>query len=83
MIPVHHVTHRAAAPGRAAAAKSVKAPTPEDEARDQALQVRQAEFDFEMAERAELQREANVMRDMMVEQLKADDEILKKYIMMI
>jgi len=80
--PLLPVAQRAAT-SRAAATKSTKPATPEDEAREQALQVRQAEFDFEMAERAELAREANVMRDMMLAQLKDDDEIVKKYIMMI
>jgi hypothetical protein len=36
-----------------------------------------------MDERAELMREANALRDMMLAQLKADDEALKKYIAMI
>lgn len=45
--------------------------------------AQQAQFDEEMEERAELEREANVLRDMMLEQLKADDEALKKYIAMI
>ena len=43
----------------------------------------QAAFDETMDERAELLREANVRRDMMLAQLKADDEALKKYIAMI
>jgi hypothetical protein len=46
-------------------------------------QAREAQFDETMEERAELQREANVLRDMMLAQLKADDEALKKYITMI
>lgn len=45
--------------------------------------AQQTQFDEEMEERAELEREANVLRDMMLEQLKADDEALKKYIAMI
>ena len=45
--------------------------------------ARQAQFDAAMDERAELEREANVLRDMMLAQLKADDEALKKYIAMI
>ena len=81
-LPVTPTANRTA-PARAAATKTAKPATPEDEAREQALQLQQAQFDFEMSERAELQREANVLRDMMVAQLKADDEILKKYIMMI
>lgn len=48
-----------------------------------AVAAQQAQFDEEMEERAELEREANVLRDMMLEQLKADDEALKKYIAMI
>jgi hypothetical protein len=48
-----------------------------------AVAAQQAQFDEEMEERAELQREANVLRDMMLEQLKADDEALKKWIAMI
>ena len=48
-----------------------------------AVAAQQAQFDEAMEERAELLREANAMRDMMLEQLKADDEALKKYIAMI
>jgi hypothetical protein len=39
-----------------------------------------AEFDANAAERAELLRQMNVLRDMAMEQLKHDDEILKKWI---
>jgi hypothetical protein len=42
-----------------------------------------AEFDNTQAERAELMREANVLRDMAMEQQKRDDEILKKWIALI
>ena len=48
-----------------------------------AVAAQQSQFDADMEERAELLREANVLRDMMLEQLKADDEALKKYIAMI
>ena len=48
-----------------------------------AVAMQQAQFDEETQERAELLREANAMRDMMLAQLKADDEALKKYIAMI
>ena len=50
---------------------------------DDATDAQHQAFDFEMAERAELLREAGVRRDMMLAQLKADDEALKKYIAMI
>ncbi len=52
-------------------------------AADDAVTAQQATFDREMEERAELEREANVLRDMMLAQLKDDDEALKKYIAMI
>ena len=42
-----------------------------------------ADFDNTQAERAELMREANVLRDMALEQQKRDDEILKKWIALI
>lgn len=58
-------------------ARPVKAP------RSDAAAARQERFDEETAMRAELQREANVLRDMMLTQLKADDDALKKYIAMI
>ena len=52
-------------------------------AEDGAVAAQQAQFDQTMEERAELEREANVLRDMMLAQLKDDDEALKKYIAMI
>ena len=48
-----------------------------------AVTAQHGRFDDDMAERAELLREANVLRDVMLEQLKNDDEALKKYIAMI
>jgi hypothetical protein len=42
-----------------------------------------SEFDDAQAERAELLREMNVLRDMALEQQKHDDEILKKWIALI
>lgn len=50
---------------------------------DDAVAAQEAQFDAQMEERAELEREANALRDMMLAQLKADDEALKKYIAMI
>jgi hypothetical protein len=48
-----------------------------------AVAAQQAQFDEDMEERAELLRESNALRDMMLAQLKADDEALKKFITMI
>ena len=56
---------------------------PQIAAQQEALAKQHQAFDFAMAERAELMREADVMRDMMLEQLKNDEEALKKYIAMI
>jgi len=53
------------------------------DADDQALAKQQRAFDQLMLLRAEQQREANVIRDMMTEQLKRDEEVLKKFIEMI
>ncbi len=50
---------------------------------DQELAKQQAEFDRMLALKAEQQREANAIRDMAMEQLKKDDEVLKKWIAMI
>jgi hypothetical protein len=56
-----------------------KASTPAD----QALARQQQAFDQLMARRAEQQREANAIRDMGLEQLKHDDEVMRKWIAMI
>lgn len=54
------------------------------EAQDQAaLQRQQAAFNFQLQERAELLREFNELRTLQMEQLKHDDEIVKKWIEMI
>ena len=47
------------------------------------LALRRAAFDFDLEERAELQREADALRDMMLAQLKAEDGYLHKWIEMI
>ena len=60
-------------------------PAPDDPALAQmrALALRRAAFDFDLEERAELQREADALRDMMLAQLKAEDGYLHKWIEMI
>lgn len=47
------------------------------------LALQRARFDFDLEERAELQREADALRDMMLAQLKAEDGYLHKWIEMI
>ena len=53
------------------------------DATDDAQAAREAAFNERLDERAELLREANALREMMLAQLKADDDALKKYIAMI
>jgi hypothetical protein len=61
------------------------APPPDDPSAAQMreLALRRARFDFDLEERAELQREADALRDMMLAQLKAEDGYLHKWIEMI
>ena len=71
--PARHITAR----GSAKAASGTEPQTSD------AISAEREAFDFRLAERAEMLRESNAMRDMMLTQLKADDEALKKYIAMI
>ncbi len=53
--------------------------TPDDEA----LERQRAAFDFIAQARAEFERETNALRDLAMEQIKHDDELLKKWIELI
>lgn len=53
------------------------------DARELAVDTMRSEFDLHEAERAELLREWNLTRDMAMEQMKKDDEIVKKWIALI
>jgi len=57
----------------------VRATTPEDEA----LEQQREEFDLVATAQAETEREINALRDMAMEQVKHDDELLKKWIELI
>jgi hypothetical protein len=61
------------------AALVARATTPEDEA----LERQREEFDFVTRARAESEREVNALRDMAMEQMKHEDELLKKWIALI
>jgi hypothetical protein len=50
---------------------------------DDVIERQREQFNFRMAERTEIEREYNELRDLMLEQMKQDDEIVKKYIAMI
>ena len=61
------------------AALIARATTPEDEA----LERQREEFDLVTRIRAEADREVNALRDMAMEQMKHEDELLKKWIALI
>jgi hypothetical protein len=48
-----------------------------------AIAAQHAAFDYEVAERAEILREHEALQTMMLEQLKNEDEIMKKWIALI
>jgi len=50
---------------------------------DEALERQRQAFDVITREGAELEREANALRDLAIEQMKHDDELLKKWIELI
>ncbi len=59
------------------------AATPDQTEQEASLSRQRMQFDFDLQERAELQREMNELRALEMEQLKRDDEILKKWIALI
>jgi len=61
-------------------AKDDASPPPAD---DPALEQQHAEFDMIARYQAEMYRELNMLRDMMLEQMKHDDEYLKAMIRLI
>ena len=72
----------AAAPSHAATAHPVHG-TPPVGPEDVALLAQQAAFDRMMQLRAELQREANALRDLAMEQVKRDDSVMSQWIKLI
>ncbi len=60
-------------------ALTARTPTPDDEA----LEQQHERFDFIARVQAELERETNALRDLAMEQIKQDDELLKKWIELI
>jgi hypothetical protein len=69
---------RAAAPRGPAASSSDL--TPEQQAQ---IAAQHAAFDFQLAETAELVREHEALQTLLMEQLKNEDEIMKKWIALI
>jgi len=74
----------AATPAGATATGRGAADEPAADTQDQATpQAQQVAFNFQLQERAELLREFNELRALQMEQLKRDDEVVKKWIEMI
>ncbi|HEY1429807.1 MAG TPA: hypothetical protein VGF18_09555 [Candidatus Tumulicola sp.] len=67
------------------AAARPAAKTDDDLTPDQQRQIaaQHAAFDFDAAENAELQREHDVLQALLMEELKNEDEIVKKWIALI
>jgi hypothetical protein len=77
---------RGAAPPRSVAPVSrgvVQADTDLTDEQKAQLAAQHAAFDFEIAERAELLREHEALQALLMEQLKNEDEIMKKWIALI
>jgi hypothetical protein len=73
-------TSRTAAPGTVALPVARHAdPTPEE----QAVAERARAFDLTVLQRSEAEREMNALRQLSMEQIKRDDELLKKWIALI
>ena len=71
---------RSVMPATRGAAQSIDDLTDEQKAQ---LAGQHAAFDFEIAERAELLREHEALQALLMEQLKNEDEIMKKWIALI
>lgn len=77
-------SHAKAAPNPGFKLQDILDKQREEEIRNELIvQQQRDQYDFQTSERAELDREYNSARDLVVEQMKRDDETLKKYISMI
>ena len=65
------------------APSSAAATDPDAAAQQAAIAAQHAAFDAELAERAELLREHEALQTLLMEQLKNEDEIMKKWIALI
>jgi len=82
--PIQPARQRGASAPAARSADDKPLPDPNQAVEDQAaLLSQQTAFNYQMQERAELQREFNELRALQMEQLKHDDEIVKKWIELI
>ena len=74
---------RSAAPKSTTPRKAIKDDETPPPADDPGLQQQRVEFDMIARYQAEIYRELNILRDMMLEQMKADDAYLKAMIRLI
>ncbi len=68
---------------RCTVTRGAAASPPQDPAVQQRVDAQHTAFDESQAEHAELLRELAALEDLMMEQLKNEDEIMKKWIAMI
>ena len=79
--PVQPFRPRSTTTPGAPSAEDAASPDSSQAGKEQAaLLAQQAAFNYEVQERAELMREFNELRALQMEQLKHDDEIVKKWI---
>jgi hypothetical protein len=85
MAPLHPPRGERTVPARAAASRSAAGSSPPDLTTGQQAQIaaQHAAFDFQAAEIAEQLREHEALQALLMEQLKNEDEIMKKWIALI
>jgi hypothetical protein len=70
-------------PVRGGPPRATPSANPDDAAGQEQIAAQHAAFDFQAAERAELLREHEALQALVMEQLKNEDEIMKKWIALI
>lgn len=85
MSPVLPLRGERTAPVRATSSRPIAGTSASDLAADQQAQIaaEHAAFDFQLAETAEQLREHEALQALLMEQLKNEDEIMKKWIALI
>lgn len=81
---IYPLSSRAQPRGGSSASPRAEPRGPSDTAAQQAaIAAQHAAFDYELAERAEIVREHEALQALLMEQLKNEDEIMKKWIALI
>ncbi len=85
LLPLRQERGGAAGRAETTAARPAAKSSDDDLTPDQQTQIaaQHAAFDFDAAENAELQREHDILQALLMEELKNEDEIVKKWISLI